>query len=206
MNKILVLFAALSFLIFTGACFTPALHSGKPTKSYQEKVETFLMSEDKEQLIVIGEKYHYIFPTNDVLKFITQWPDKKQQVKASFSTFRVQLDQSLAGSYTLFIRDSRKLSPEAKQLLISKGFFDNKSSNTLRYHGGLAGKRYLANEVRVPETLKLNKQYTIQIIENDTVSAGEVAKRIALTPLAVAADGLLILGGAPLLLFVLIFD
>ena len=179
MHKTLILFAALSFLIFTGACFTPSLYNDRAKMhSFKEEVKTFLITENGQQLIVVGKEHHYIFPASDMLKFILPWSEKNR-VKASFSSFRIKTDQSLSGTYNLTIRNTENLSPEIHQELIAKGFADNKALKILTYHGMLRGKRYLANDVKVPETMQLNTKYTINMREEEPMSVSDVAKRIA---------------------------
>lgn len=205
MKKPLVLLVALSFLIFGGACFTPLLYD-KPveaSRSFTEDVSTFLITENGKQLIVIGKEHHYIFNANDTLKFILQWSEKKR-VSASFSNFYIKSDQSLSGSYTLTIKSSQSLTAAENKLLISKGF-KKTARKTLVYRGDLQGTRYLADKFKVPATMQLNQKYTIKMVEYE-FSAAKVVKRILLTPLALTADGLLILGGGPVLLLNLIFD
>ena len=202
MKKPLILLIALSFLIFGGACFTPMLYNEPMYKnhSFTEEVSSFLITKEGNKLIAIGKEHHYIFETNEVLKFILQWSERKQ-VKASFSNFNIKTDQSLSGSYHLIISLNNTLTPEIKALLIAKGFTENIALNILDYHGKLQGERYLADNVKIPATMLLNKKYTIHMVEETSMSGG-LAKRILLTPIAVAADGI-VLAGSPIILLVI---
>lgn len=206
MKKTLSLLAALSFLIFGGACFTPALYreSTVASRNFIEEISTFLITQDGKQLIVAGKQHHYIFAVNDTLKFILTWPEKKR-VKAAFQGFSVRSDQSVSGMYTLSVDYGQDLSPEMKKLLLSKGFSDNKAGKKLYHSGWLQGTRYLADKFELPATMQLNQNYSINMTEYQP-SASTTIKRILLTPLAIAADGLLILGGMPVLLFAVLFD
>jgi hypothetical protein len=206
MKKTFTLLVALSFLIFGGACFTPALYekSAEETHNFVEQISTFLITQDGKSLIVVGKQHHYIFNANDTLKFILTWPEKKR-VKTTFSNFVISSDQTVAGSYYLTVDANQNLSAETHKLLISKGFNENKLEKTLVYTGFIQGVRYAADQFELPATLQLNQNYTITMTENQT-SASATIKRILLTPLAVTADGLLILGGTPVLLFLLFTD
>jgi hypothetical protein len=206
-KKPLILLVTLSFLIFGGACFTPMLYDKPMDKShsFMEEVSSFLITKEGNKLIVIGKEHHYIFESNDTLKFILQWSEKKR-VKASFSSFNIKTDQSLLGSYDLSVHIGKDLSSETKALLIAKGFTENTALKILNYHGTLQGERYLADNVKIPVTMQLNKKYHINMIEDASVSASRVAKRILLTPIALLADGLLVIGGIPILLLSQMFD
>ncbi len=206
MNKLLILFCALCFLIFGGACFTPELykHPAEDSRTFVEEINSFLITQDGKNLIVVGQQHHYIFTPSDTLKFILTAPEKKY-VKASFNTFSISSDQSVYGSYTLTVDAKQGLPAETGKLLIAKGFTNNPTQKNLTYHGSVQGTRYLADKFQLPATLQLNQKYTINMRESYT-SASATMERILLTPLAIAADGLLILGGIPVLIFAGIFD
>lgn len=203
-KKPLILLIALSFLIFGGACFTPMLYNQPMYKnhSFKEEVSSFLITKEGNKLIVIGKEHHYIFETNEVLKFILQWSERKR-VKASFSNFNIKTDQSLSGSYHLIIPLNNRLTPETKALLIAKGFIENTALNILDYHGKLQGERFLADNVKIPSTMQLNKKYSLHMIEETSMAEG-LAKRILLTPVAIIADGIVLAGSPIILLTILI--
>ncbi len=202
MKRSLILLVALSFLILGGACFTPMLYNESMYKNHAfvEEVSSFLITKEGNKLIVIGKEHHYIFETNKHLNFILQWEERKRVI-ASFSNFNIKTDQSLLGSYHLRINIDESLTLEKKSLLIAKGFTENKVLKILEYHGKLQGERYLANKVKIPAIMQLNKKYSINMIEDTSLSTG-LAKRILLTPVAVVADGI-VLAGAPIILLVL---
>ncbi|MCK4492733.1 MAG: hypothetical protein KAU26_01640 [Methylococcales bacterium] len=209
MKKILLLLLTLSFLMFSGACFTPLVYKDK-TQHYQEEISSFLITKDSKKLIVIGKEYHYIFPAEETLKFIATWSNKAQ-IRAAFSSFNIKTDQSLSGTYTFNIGDKQyPLSPKIKNLLVSKGFKPHLGiKNMMTYKGQLQGTRYLIGTLKIPKTLKLHKTYQVGMIEEQVLSASEVTKRILLTPLALGADGIILLGGvivSPFILFSLAFD
>ncbi len=207
MNKLVTLLMAFCFLVFAGACFTPALYD-KPaleSKHFVEKISSFLITQDGKNLIVAGNQYHYIFTPNDTLKFILAWPERKR-VKATFDSFTINNDQSVLGSYQLRIDNADNLPKETVALLTAKGFTSSASLPLfLTYYGHIQGTRYLADNFKMPAAMQFSQTYAINMIEYQP-STTEAIKRILLTPLAVAADGLLILGGVPILLFSLMVD
>lgn len=199
MKQILILLTALIFLTLGGACVTPALYKSTGSKgTIEEVVSSFLITQDGKQLIVVGKKHHYIFAVNDTLKFILTWPEKKR-VNAKFYNFVINADQTVTGSYTLVVDAGQDLGPEALKLLLSKGFVPNNHQKTMLYFGSLQGKRYLADKFELHAMMQLNKEYMIPMREN-YVSTSATIERILLTPLAVAADGVVVIGGIPLLL------
>ncbi len=206
MKKPLILLVAVCFLIFGGACFTPELykHPAEDSRTFVEEVSTFLITQDGKNLIVVGKQHHYIFTPSDTLKFILTSPEKKY-VKASFNGFSISSDQAVYGSYTLTVDAKQGLPAESIKLLIAKGFTHNAKQKNLTYQGSVQGTRYLADKFQLPATMQLNQKYTITMRES-YASASATMERILLTPLAIAADGLLILGGIPVLIFANIFD
>lgn len=210
MKKLLILSLTLSFLLFGGACFTPLVYENQ-TNYFKEEISSFLITKDGKKLIVIGKEYHYIFDANEALKFVSGAGSKKKQIKASFSSFRIKKDQSISGNYTFTAGNKHQpLEPAFKTRLLAKGFTPHPAiKNRLTYKGSLQGTRYLINELEIPATMKLSKAYQIDMIEEQVLTASEVTKRILLTPLALSADGVIILGGvivSPFVLLSLAFD
>jgi len=205
MKKIITLLAAFTFLIFTGACFTPALYEkpAEETRYFTEEISSFLITQNGQSLIVIGKQHHYIFTANDTLKFVLGWAEKKR-VKANFNHFVIRSDQTVYGSYSLTV-NMNDLNAAAKNVLLKHEFEQDKKQNTLRYNGSVNGVRYLAGNVTIPATLKLNQKYTLEMTEHYP-SASAAIQRVLLTPLALVGDGLLILGGIPVLLLTTLFD
>jgi hypothetical protein len=154
---------------------------------------------------VTGNQHHYIFTPNETLKFILTWSERNR-VKASFDSFSISSDQSVVGSYQLKIENAGNLSQETRRQLTAKGFTSSASLPLfLTYYGQLQGTRYLAENFQLPTAMQFNQPYSVNMIERQSSSA-ETMKRILLTPLAIVGDGLLILGGVPILMFSLILD
>jgi hypothetical protein len=201
MKKLLFLSVTLLCALLMTGCVTSALYkdSAETHRDLLEEVSSFLITADGKQLIVVGKQHHYIFAADDeTLKFILTWAEKKR-VKAGFENFVINSNQTVSGMYTLTVDAGQDLSAEANKLLTSKGFTSNATQKTLVYHGALHGTRYLADKFVLPATMQLNQKYTIAMRE-DYASASSVLGRILLTPLAMAADGLLLVGGIPVFL------
>ncbi len=169
-------------------CATHALHSSKNAST--EKINSFLITPDKATLVVAGEQHHFIFPLSEPLKSVLQWSGRTKLTPA-FDKFTVNAGQNVSGSYTLQA-DVGKLTVEEHQFLTQRGF--RQQGNTLAYSASIQGTRYLAGNVRVPQTAFFRQPYELTVVEPDGVA--NTAAKIALTPLTLAADGATaVLGG-----------
>lgn len=205
MRKYIILLSALFFLVMGSGCMTALLYSkNKPKETItttQEEVSSFLITEDGKQLIVVGKRYHYIFEPNDTLKFILNWPDRKL-IAASFTTFDVDTQQNILGRYFLTV-DPNAVSEQAREKLLANGFLPNNDKPIrLSYDGVLTGKRYSSNNFTLPKSLQFSQKYTIAIRETSSSGASTTVANILLTPLSLAADGVLFCAGVPVALFI----
>jgi hypothetical protein len=159
-----------------------------------EKVSGFYVSSDDKSLVVIGEKFHYIFPLETKLKSVLNWKERLK-VKATFSQFKVFPDSIVNGAYYLVV-DAKDLGLAEQEYLKSIGF----DSDYMGYHldSQITGKYYAANGIL--SSSQFNQPYTIELAE-DASMPGPL--KVALTPITVAADGVLWIGGAILAYVVL---
>jgi hypothetical protein len=202
MKKYLSLFIALFFLVMGGACMTSSLYQQKyGQKTTNEEISSFLITEDGRQLVVVGIAHHYIFEPNATLKFILTWPEKKHVI-ATFSNFAIDHLQHISGKYVLKVESNNDLSAEAKTQLLANGFTYDNSKTTLSYQGVLTGKCYLSNNLTIPNALQFNQKYKIAVQET-YASPSSTVERVLLTPLMLAADGLLTIAGIPLMLLII---
>ena len=165
---------------------------------YKEKVESFLISDDSEKLVIIGNKYHYIFELDHDLKKILL-SKNKSQLKARFSLFKVNGNNVVSGKYYLNYIGNNK---EYRDWLNKVGFESriNRDRTVFSYSGSMIGQRYTANK-KIITTNNFNKQYTLRVEEPSTLSIGKVLA----TPIAVVADGVKLAASIYLVPLVLIF-
>jgi hypothetical protein len=183
--------SSLAVLSTTG-CFTPKLYE---QHNYDETSTSFYVTEDGSKVVVLGEKYHYIF--DDVapsLKNILLSPlELRKVVLADLSNFYVRRDNVVTGDYTLSL--SSTASEEQRKSALDAGFVP--PGPTLS--GQLKGLRYSTEGfAATAQTQKFSQPYVVSIEEE-----GSMVAKILLTPIAVTADGALILGALFLLLVVL---
>ncbi|WP_372998755.1 hypothetical protein [Sulfurimonas sp.] len=186
---------ALLFSVLFSGCATIQLWEDP---KYKETFEEFLITEDGSKLVILGEKYHYIFSTNEKLKEILL-SNKRKNIKPVFEDFKVDINNSIQGKYNLFYNTNDKESKN--DIWLEKiGFETSKRASkkifTYKYSGSMKGVRYLPKEPIISK-YKFNNKYNIYIEEEPTTFYN--TGRALLTPITVAEDGALIYGTTVLL-------
>ncbi len=181
-------------LVSANGCFTPMLY--KP-RSYDETASAFLVTEDGSRVVVLGQRYHYIFDEiSPSLKQILLSPlELRTVVVAYLANFSVSSDNVVTGDYALYVW-SRE-SDEQRKMAMDAGLV----APDVNLSGHLKGVRYSAEGFKFPSTAQPQEfahRYGASIQEERSKAA-----KILLTPITVTADGALILGGL-LLLFLLL--
>lgn len=162
-------------------------------RRYRETVSSVLISEDGKHLVILGEKYHYVFENQTDLVNILRMPFHPV-VTALLGDFHVTSDQVISGNYDLTINN--KASEQDKAEAIAAGF-RRTVQGQITFNGKMQGKRYSAEKFTTNKTHQtLNKQYVVNISEEQ--SSGEKASKALLTPVTVTADGVLTIITIPL--------
>ncbi len=174
-------------LLSLNAC-TYELWTHKPVKIiYKENVDQILISQDKQQIVFISPKYHYIFKSNPQL---IQTLDAPFRVKltASFSDFAMVDDESITGNFTLNIKTPLAVAELADAKMI--GFLET-SPNNLQLNISLKGERYSAGGTKMPigKTQVLNNKYSVSVSSEEGISTLD---KIRATPIALVGDALVI--------------
>lgn len=178
-------------------CATYALHS-QTTSTGSEKINSFLITQDAQTLIIAGEEHHFIFPLGQPLKTLLTW-QSRAKLEPSFGDFRVDAGQRISGSYTLQA-NLAQLTASEQAFLRQQGFKPNSTGDQLEYSATINGTRYLAGDVKVPQTAYFRQPYTLQVTEPE--GAGAKLGKVALTPVTLAVDGVsAVLGGVVLMPF-----
>lgn len=178
----------LPFFIVSCTKATKALWSGH---KYDERVGGFFITENADKLVVIGEQYHYVFKLDTGLRNILSSP-KRKELKPKFRMFKVDDENRIKGSYTLFYTNR---DDSADEWLITKGFKKgghHPGGVVYRFNGKLEGVRYAAGK-SVTSQIKFSKDYFVKV-EQPSSMLGTAGKVIA-TPVAIAADGVMTIGG-----------
>jgi hypothetical protein len=191
--KITHLFLVL-VLFVQSSCVTQALWGDK---SYEEKITQFFVGSDGRYVVLVGEKYHYIFADNSgVLKVIlSSGRNNALTIKPDQSYLKLSSGNEVKGDLVMG-GPSSLLSAEELQALERLGIRPNAKGDLLVYIN-LSGRRYAAKYLGDG----LNRSNTTQIITiyyRDSNLVKNVGK-IAVTPIAVGLDAVLLIGKVALL-------
>lgn len=183
-------------LLMTG-CATEALLSSGRYSKYSEQIEAVLISHDLQNIAVIGSTYDYVFQDAKRLSRIIQSSIHKH-LSGEFSTFNIRDRNEVHGALTLILDSTdTKIVEEARAL-----GFHTRATGELYFPTSMKGLRYRKNPgVVVGETYKLNTRYTVDV----SVPVGVNPGKLLLTPVALAADGVLVLLGLPLVALFVVF-
>jgi hypothetical protein len=217
MKRPLMILFSLFACVMSGACLTTELYS-KPIKhansqvSFNEDVKSFLITNDQRQLVIIGQKNHYIFPLNHDLREILMW-NGRSKVMATGLNFVISKNNKINGSYHLKPREMATLTEADQTFMAEHGFKVAANANKeWVYTGRLSdGTVYDAGQFKMPAGQSFNEPYHLKIsydYDRDYAYARGYAERALLTPVAVAADGLIVVGAvvaSPIILLFLTF-
>lgn len=157
---------------------------------YKESFDRFLASNDGRFVVFLGKKYHYIFTDNyGVIKELLAL-DRDNVILIDPKITNLKLDnQNNVYGYIGLKTFDLNLTQQQVYLLQSLGF-KNSSEGDLVMELEISGKRYLGSESVNAYFVALEDKYEIEIHQNRTFSKD--IEDAALTPLAIAADGVLL--------------
>jgi hypothetical protein len=202
--------AALVTLAGTSACFlAPALLGGcssiDRTDNYREfshTLDAIYIAGTKSLVVVLGE-HHYVFTdAEDLIQTIAL--ARRQPMVVQNLRLVVPLDGSAHTRLVFVVEDSRPM-PEkiaAQAAGFTSRLHPRDLSGELEKRFTLQGRRFAAGNTQLPsDPTRLTRPYEIAVSEQYPVgiSRADVA-HAALTPVRVAANGALLLLGAPLLM------
>ena len=190
-----LMISVLLISIGTAGCMTYELRKmAKNDRSYSEEVTSVLMSEDGENIVFIGDDYHYIFDAP--LELINSLSSSfRKSLFAKFKDFRVDIQSQVIGTVTIYLDESA--SQEDKNEAIKIGYEKRPDGPALELT--IFGKRYNSGDVTIDnEGYRLNYTYQVKVLEER--GSLEKAALTAATPITVLADGALWLVGVPLVI------
>lgn len=197
-SRILIYIVSSLILLTTTGCFTKKfIESDFYTGRYQELVDIFLVTGDKSKLVLLGEKYHYIFDADaSVAKILNS--SCLPLISIIFTDLRVKKDNRIIGNFTLTLA-LEEATDEQKKSAMDVGFAYDGKKLFMDMSGKLEGIRYSAAGFAEGSLgYKSNGPNYLDIVEE--TAELNTAGKILLTPIAVLADGVLVLGGAALYL------
>ncbi len=213
-------------LFLNSACITRQV---KKEASYTENFHGYFLSKHNNEIVFIGEKYHYIFKdeSGHISELIK--PEWKAKIRISQIKLRVDRNNNVYGDINLEFVGSKQIinnsngspnltNPELKKLKTGYNFKNNASvqkniepeqisserefflkergfvrnnNNKFNKNMPLSGIRYepaIGFNDKIKESF--SKEYKAEIFCD-----GNKIKKATLTPIAYAADGLIILAG-----------
>jgi outer membrane lipoprotein-sorting protein len=205
MNRRKFVLAAVAAPLILSACATVTDSLNESIKendyrTYKETVSSVLISADGKKLVFLGPEYHYIFDAPEHFAALMDSP-LHAKMRAQFNQFDAGEDGSVTGNITIYL--DAVLADEmdaATQLGFSKTYSGTQTSRRIE----LNGKRYSAkgfDASKVDQKL-LRNSYEVSVREKNPFNAAKAL--YVLTPITVAADGVMTLLTVPLLPFLII--
>jgi len=205
----LLTIAMVSFMSM--GCFTTMLWEKKGTSTtthYKETINAFMMSQDGMTILFASNQYHYLFKSDPALAFLLTHKDEMPVVyKFNQGSYWVNQNNLVRALFSADVELNR-CDPVLVTTMTDNHFgILNPNTNTLHFTFSLTGDRYLSDPKINDKLTSLRTPIGLDMTEYRTSShAGETVKKILLTPLAIAADGVTIVIGAVILFPVLIFS
>lgn len=185
MKRSLHLLITVFLAIIASGCLTSELYKIKK-ESFNEELTGFLITQDQKQVVLVGQHYHYIFPMDNDLKSILQWPNRSK-LRASHLSFVMSKNNIINGTYLL--KNESTLSDDDKALLLAN-HFKVRNNGEYYYVGKLSqGTVYESGNFKLPEAQSFKKPYYLNI-SYDYATSSQTLTKIVMTPLTITADGI----------------
>ncbi len=189
MKKLLKITALFVTLLSLNSCLTKYIWGDK---SYKEQISNFFIGSDGRYVAMLGDDYHYVFSDNSgILKTVLSLrqqgvltiSDQKSHLKLQPNN-EVTGDLVLEGPFSILDREDART-------LNRLGFTPDRN-DTLTIKMELTGRRYAAKYLN--QNISGNKtSHTFTIYYHDSNAMKDVGK-IAITPIAVGLDAVLMIG------------
>ncbi|MGY8812315.1 MAG: hypothetical protein ACKVK5_14930 [Pseudomonadales bacterium] len=182
-----IIITAVCFAVLLSGCMTRSLFENR---EYKENISSILVTADGSKLVFVSDDYHYIFQAPKLLTDTVGAPFYRS-VQANFDQFYVSRSDTVTGSFDLIVPVS---APDGDRQAASAAGFACKrigERELCRATVEMQGKRYAASAtLPVGRNHLLNKSYLVYVSADEGAGA-----KALLTPLTVAADGAILIGG-----------
>jgi hypothetical protein len=184
MRKIILL-AALLFV--QTSCVTKYLWG---YKEYKERISQFLVGADGRYVVFVGDQYHYIFTDNSgVLKNILSLSKNVFTIDARETRLKLDSNNNLSGELVMSGL-STSLDPQELYNLRLSGIYPDRNGEMI-VRIDASGRRYAAKYLG--QTTQSTRSQNITIYYKDSGVIKDAGK-IAVTPIAVGVDAVLLIG------------
>ena len=184
--------------LYENTSLTKKLYDKINTTEHTETIDRVLLSEDGKKLVFIGPTHHYIFDAPEPLKEFLNSPlgITKDMDIDSFQADASDASATIKFSLATVAYDENAVKELAKAA--KKWGFYHIVADYYRCEFSLTGTRYSAKNFNIPAStgtmLHITRMPLNKIIVSETMPIGEKAALMLLTPLTVAADGVIFLG------------
>jgi hypothetical protein len=185
-KKFLSVFLCLA-LMFLSSCITKSLWSNK---HYLERINQFLIGADGRYIVLIADRYHYVFTDNSgILKTILSLKQRDTLIiNIDKTTLKIDSNNDISGNM-VFSGPFNLLPLEDIGTLSAIGIKPHGDEVTITLR--IVGRRYLAKYIG--DLPVLQTSYLIPIYYGDSNIAKGIGKA-AITPVAVGLDAVLLIG------------
>ncbi len=187
MKRSLHLLITVLLSIIASGCLTSELYQLKK-ESFNEELTGFLITQDQKQVVLVGQRYHYIFPMDNTVKNTLQWSNRSK-LRATNLHFVISKNNIINGTFLLKSENDAVLSDNDKAFLLTN-HFKIRTDGVYYFAGKLSqGTVYESGSFKLPEAQAFKKPYYLNI-SYDYATTGQTLTKILVTPLAVAGDGI----------------
>jgi len=162
--------------------------------SYQENISQFLVGADGRYVALVGLDYHYVFSDRDgLLKEVLALHQKRVlSIDVQRTYLKLERNNDIKG-HIVISGPFSILPPQDKIKLVSLGIRPDENDNVI-IRINLAGKRYLSRYLGHNASRSITTAYVIPIYYDKRSSLTKDVGKIAVTPIAVTLDAVLLIG------------
>jgi hypothetical protein len=161
MKRSLHLLIITFFSIVASGCLTSELYKIKKD-SFNEELTGFLITQDQKQVVLVGQRYHYIFPMTGNIKNTLEWANRSK-LRATNLHFVISKNNVINGTYLLKNENDAILSDSDKAFLLANDF-KLMANGQYYYFGRLSqGTVYESGNFKLPEMQSFKKPYYLSI-------------------------------------------
>ncbi|AGR77074.1 hypothetical protein A7H1H_0763 [Aliarcobacter butzleri 7h1h] len=197
MKKLLAL--TLIFMVFFSGCYTKKTYKESTYEEFDEKIVAFAMKEDNKSFIILGEKYSYVFESNEILGHLIENLNEAYTFNMEKGVYEINQDGKAYAWFSVYI-DENKSSKRFIDWALKNGAYRVSDDNSLRLSfTKIKGKFYLPNEKLNKSVPKLDREFKIKVNKEKIVDK----EKTELSTLSTLGAGLIIL---PALFFVVLIN
>ena len=176
-------------LLFCVSCLTKKVWN----QSYKENFNQFLISQNGKMVVFLGSKYHYIFHDNSkTLERLLKWPNRRNLfINTQETKFKLSKRNIVTG-YVTVESFYNTMPAQDHEFLRALGFRRKDKYLAPKIKLMMKGKRYLPRADLGYNIPQFQRSYMIPIYyKGDTI---DNIKKVAITPITIAADSTFIIG------------